>query len=241
MNPEDSIPLMILAMHGVALGLGLVILSWMLALNRRARRLEVASPVAQPVCFPIIISQRPPVWLAVRAATPEAVSSALGLSGCSPCSWSEGIAGNHEFFISPQLHGWVIVTGLGLPNPSDDVDAVFLFLVALSRKLGHVEFFYADRTGHHHGWARVDEGCVTRAYAWAGETVWNQGGQTLSEMELGMKCFGYGDEPAAAAEAQRNLEKVPLLAARWSLDPAEVRNLSVRQAIGIAGGPAGIY
>ena len=118
MNPEDSIPLMILAMHGVALGLGLVILSWMLALNRRARRLEVASPVAQPVCFPIIISQRPPVWLAVRAATPEAVSSALGLSGCSPCSWSEGIAGNHEFFISPQLHGWVIVTGLGLPNPS---------------------------------------------------------------------------------------------------------------------------
>jgi hypothetical protein len=242
MNSADDFPLVLLAMHGVALGIGIVFMSWIFALRRRAHWLEQsAPPSAAPPALALFAPQRPTVWLAVRAATPEAVQSALGLGRCAPCSWSEGMSGNHEFFISPQVHGWVIVTGLGLPNPSDDVDAVFLFLVALSRTLGHVEFFYADRLANHHGWARVDEGCVTRAYAWAGETVWNQGGLTLSEIELGLKCSSYGDDFAALGEAEANFEKVPMLAARWSLDPAEVRNFSARQATGIAGGPAGVY
>ncbi len=40
----------------------------------------------------------------------------------------------------------------------------------------------------------MDDGCVTRAYAWAGETIWNQGAKTLAENGLGMKCSGYGEE-----------------------------------------------
>ena len=65
---------------------------------------------------------------------------------------------------------------------------------------------------------------MTRAYAWAGETVWNQGVRTGAEIELSMKCFGYGEHPATGSWAAvewmaANVAKVPLLAARWSLDP----------------------
>ena len=118
------------------------------------------------------------------------------------------MAGGHEFFISPRVNGWVIVTGLALPSPDDDVDACFLFLTALSRKLGHVQFFHAEKFTHHHAWARVDDGCVTRAYAWAGETVWNQGAKTMPEIELGLKCFVYGDNSATNEIAETNFEKV---------------------------------
>jgi hypothetical protein len=242
MSPSDYGSLVFLAMHGLALGLGIIVFSWIYALHRRARLLEQASRhVSRPILFYSAFPQRPTVWLAIRSATPEAVQTALGLGRCAPCSWSEGMTGEHEFFISPPVHGWVIVTGLGLPHPADDVDAVFLFLVALSRKLGHVEYFYAERMLHQHAWARVDDGCVTRAYAWIGEPVWDQGARTVSELELGVKCFSYGDNSATMADAEGNFEKVPLLAARWSLDPAEIKHFSAKQATGIAGESARIY
>jgi hypothetical protein len=233
----DFIPLMLLAMQGAGIGIGLVILGWMVAANRRARRAEKSFPEAFNF-FPFKLESppRPACWLAVRSVSPEAVKAALGLNRATPCSWVEGIAGSHEFFISPRVHGgWVIVTGLGLPNPSDDVDATFLFLTALSRKLGHVQFFYAEKFSRHHGWARLDDGCVTRGYAWAGETVWNQGAKTLPEIEAGLKTFNYGEPPATFMDAETNFEKVPHLAARWSLDPAEVKLDSTRQSIGLAG------
>ena len=81
-----------------------------------------------------------------------------------------------------------------------------------------------EKFSAHHAWARLDDGCVTRAYAWAGETIWNQGATTMAENGLGMKCSGYGEDSAAGfwtakENAVANVEKIPLLAARWSLDP----------------------
>ena len=163
------------------------------------------------------------------------MKDALGLNHAAPCSWAEGLAGGHEFFIGPRVHGWVIVTGLGLPNPTDDVDATFLFLTALSRQLGHVQYFYASRLLRHHAWARLDDGCVTRAYAWTGETVWNQGAETVPEIEANLRLFDYGEHAATILDAETNFAKVPQLAARWSLDPAEVKLHSVRHAPGCAG------
>jgi len=235
-SQADFIPLLMLAVLGIVLGIGLLILGWMLAIHRRERldRLLSISPLSF-FPFPNASPQRPGCWLAIRSASTEAVKEALGLNRAAPCSWEEGLAGGHEFFISQRVHGWVIVTGLGLPSPGDDVDACFLFLTALSRKLGHVQYFHASRLMHHHAWARLDEGCVTRAYAWTGETVWNQGLETLPELEIGAKTFAYGDHSATILDAETNFEKVPELAARWSLDPAEVKLTSARQATGIAG------
>jgi hypothetical protein len=59
------------------------------------------------------------------------------------------------------------------------------------------------------------------------ETLWTQGELTRAELDLGMKCPGYG-EPHAADETRHdescltNVEKVSLLAARWSIDPASL-------------------
>jgi len=227
---------MLLALQGLALGIGFMMLGWMLAVHRRNRRAQKEISPAQNFFSQQTASlQRPECWLAIRAVSPEAVKMALGLNRASPCSWAEGLAGAHEFFISPRVNGWVIVTGMGLPNPTDDVDATFLFFTALSRQLGHVQYFYASRLFHHHAWARLDDGCVTRAYAWAGETVWNQGVETLPEIETGVKLFGYGENTATLLAAEMNLEKVPQLAARWSLDPARVKLNSFRPATGSAG------
>lgn len=227
--------LLLLAMQGLALGLGFIVLGWMLAIHRRNRLQAAAITLDLPLAPPTKRIPRPICWLAIRSVSPEAVRTALDLKHAAPCSWSEGLAGGHEFFISPRVNGWVIVTGLGLPNPTDDVDATFIFLTALSRQLGHVQFFYASRLLHHHGWARLDDGCVTRAYAWAGETVWNQGVETIPEIEADFKLFPYGDATATIWDAESNFEKVPRLAARWSLDPAQIKADAFRHAVGLAG------
>ena len=234
MIAQNLIPVLLLALLVFSIGTGLVLLGWMLALRRREMLSEkILSPKSffspdQP------LNHRPNCWLAIRTVSPEAVKHALGLNHAMPCSWAEGLSGSREFFISPRLNGWIIVTGIGLPHPGDDVDATFLFLTALSRKLGHVQFFHADRFLQHHAWARLDHGCVTRAFAWTGETVWDQGNPTLPEIETGLNLPGYG-ETATEASVRKNLAKLPQLAARWSLDPAEVKLKSPRESIGLAG------
>lgn len=203
---------MLLAGHFLALAIVCAIFVWMLVLHRRARALNPPfEQIQKPPVSPSGSMPRPANWLAIRSTGPETVRATL--------------KDKDDFFISPQVNGWVIVTGPGLPNPSDDVDACFHFLTALSRELGHVQFFYAEKFSRHHAWARMDDGCVTRAYAWTGETAWNQGATTVAETETGMKCFNYGENSDAEFQATNenaaaNVEKIPLLAARWSVDPA---------------------
>ncbi len=234
--------MMLLAAHFLALGVAVMVFLWMIFLHHRARRIEqIAEPVPKHISHEPVFSRRPTTWLAIRSATPDAVTAALGLGNSAPCSWSEGMAGGHEFFISPRVNSWVIVTGLALPRPDDDVDACFLFLTALSRKLGHVQFFHAEKFTNHHAWARLDDGCVTRAYAWAGETVWNQGAMTMPETGLGLKCLAYGDIPTTREIAETNFEKVAALAARWSLDPAAIDESSLDHAGGRAGEFSQLY
>jgi len=223
-----AIPLMLLALHGLALVMGAMMLAWMIALHRRNRAAE--SMIRHRPDFPpfqLAFAPRPASWLAVRSQSPKAVRAALGLDLFAPDPWMKGLSGGPGFFIGPPVNGWIIVTGPGLPDPGNDADECFRFLTALSRKLGHVQFFQAERVLHHHAWARVENGRVTRAYAWAAETVWNQGSKTAAETDLSMKCLGYDEHPAvdswAAAEwMAANVAKVPLLAARWSLDPARI-------------------
>lgn len=229
-------PLTMLILFSIPLVIGGGLLGWVLAMQRRHRRefpSESTSREQAPAAHQSI--RRPTCWIAIRSVSPEAVRMALGLNQTEPCTWANGLAGDHGFFISPRVNGWIIVTGTGLPTPTDEVDATFLFLTALSRRLGHVQYFYASRLLHHHAWARLDDGCVTRAYAWTGETVWNQGPLTKPEEDSGVRTFAYGDDTATILDAEINFAKVPVLASRWSLDPAEVRLSSLRQSIGIAG------
>ena len=218
-------PLMLLLLHLLALGVGSVIFIGMFLLHRRARAIQQSlreSAVVRPS-----LPKRPVLWLAVRASDRSGVQSALKAGSSQPVRR----AGLRRWIVAPPVNGWTMVTGPGLPNPTEDVDECFRFLLGLSRRLGHVQFFYAESVGHHHAWARLDEGCVTRAYAWAGETVWHQGRQTVAEIQLGLKCFPYGASVGAremSEAAAWNVEKIPLLAARWSVDPVRAAALFPR-------------
>jgi hypothetical protein len=219
--------------------IAIILFLWILLLHRRARLTHESIQRDLILSFQPSFVPRPPVWMAVRA-DPMAVQAALGLKHQSPCSWSEGMTGERQFFIGPPVNGWTIVTGGGLPNPSCDVDDCFRFLIRMSKLLGQVQFFQADRILHHHAWARAENGEVIRAYAWAGHTIWNQGPKTAAEIELRMKCFSYGEDPDANSWASvewtaSNVGKVPLLAMCWSLDPARINERARNYADGIAG------
>ena len=183
---------------------------------------------------------RPTSWLAVKGRNLRAVQTALRLRKIEPCSWVEGLAGEKQFFIAPPVNGWILVFGTGLPDPGDDVDKCFHLLVNLSRAAGQVHFFVANRALAHHAWVRAEDGRIKRAYAWAGKTLWNQGEPTGLEKELGLRCFDY-TEPGSSGIFETadcigtNVDRVPMLAARWSLDPASVDQAILDQACGIAG------
>ncbi len=248
MNVTDVIPVLLMLVLGFALSCGVAMV---VLVSRRARkrplRVELIRRHAEGIeyrsFFPNHSSSlisRPSSWLAVKSRNLKAVQSAFGLHNPKPCSWIEGLAGDEKLFIAPPVKGWVIVLGSGLPEPSDDVDACFCFLLDLSRKLGRVQFFNASRILHHHAWAQADRGRILRAYAWAGRTLWNQGKRTISEQELGLKCFDYSDptQPFPFGMQERinaNVEKVPLLAARWSLDPAMIDDRFLEHERGVAG------
>jgi hypothetical protein len=236
---------LLLLLLGFLLGSISVLLLWVVAWRRRMRPGRPTTLRPRPV-FPLLqlsYAPRPASWLAIRSRNPQAVREALGLDHFTPCPWVEGLTGGHGFFIGAPVNGWIIVTGSGLPDPGNDADDCFYFLTDLSRKLGQVQFFLAERVLQHHAWVRLENGAVTRAYAWAGETVWNQGAKTAAETDLSMKCFGYGEHPNAAAQAATewmagNVAKVPLLAAHWSLDPARINVRHLRKHVdGIAGDP----
>jgi len=232
MRPEDRVVvwLLMLIPFGIVLGMGLVFTycAWHRAAQLDAQVTGAAMPAASVSAhFRSGNFELPARWLAVRAVHPRVVQAALNLHHPTSCSWEEGLAEAREdkLFISPPLAGWVLVVGSGLPEPEEDPDRFYHFLRGLSRKLGQVQYFSASRVVNHHCWALLERGRVFRAYAWAGETLWNQGPLTAAEKELGMRCFDYaaGQNPFAIREAlAANSEKVNQLAARWSIDPAAV-------------------
>ena len=184
----------------------------------------------------------PARWLAVKSINPRAVQTALGLHNPRPCTWEEGVtaAEDQKLFISPPVRGWILVLGSNLPDPADDVDKCFRFILGLSRKLGHVQFFSVNRAVNHHAWVLAEAGNVHRAYAWAGRTLWNQGRKTRAEFDLALKCFDYGEGEdrvhfGGIDALASNTERLPLLAARWSLDPTSIDARLLKENQGIAG------
>lgn len=149
-------------------------------------------------------------------------------------SWADALARSREarLFVSPPVDGWSLVIGAGMPDIFHDVDQAFHFLRQTSEVLGTVHFFAANRVLHSHAWARLDDGRVTRAYAWAGTTLWNEGRATLEERLLGLRCREYAEEaePVRYGEIPaecRNTDRLILLARRWGIDPIIASELIV--------------
>ena len=242
---NDLIPLLLLLLISLALcsGVAVAFLAYSMLRQSRIPISMKASDSAINASYrsqPASYSVRPDCWVAIKSCNLLAVQGALGLLHPKPCSWSEGLASEQQSFIAPPVQGWILVIGPGVPDPGQDVDACFRFVQALSRKLGHVQLFSANSVLHHHAWVRAERGRIVRAYAWAGKTNWVQGHPTPAEKQLGLQCFGYA-EPAEGLSfgdpeaALTNVDKMPLLAARWSLDPAGLDERFLEHARGIAG------
>lgn len=244
-------PILLLLLLSIALSMGMSIILLLVRRTRRSAALpkpEFSARTEAETFCPLertCIFRRPGCWLAVKANNLRAVQSAFALHNPKPCSWIQGLAGDEKLFIAPPVKGWVLVFGSGLPDPSEDVDACFRFVLDLSRKLGQVQFFSVSRVLHYHAWVKADSGKVLRAYAWAGHTLWRQGHLTQAESDLGLKCFDYSESLERTFNGVdvigANADKVPLLAARWSLDPARIDERFLETEPGIAGEPSRRY
>jgi len=246
MNSPNLIPLLLLALFCVALASGTAIVLFALRMKRQRREVFEHHDFPRSFNLPTTFLRRPVSWLAVRSRNLGAVQAALGLSNPRPCTWSQGLNTNQKLFIAPPVNGWILITGCGLPDPADDVDASFRFLVGLSNQLGQVQFFNSNPVVGHHAWVRAETGRVVRAYVWAGKTLWNQGARTPAEIEAGMKCFQYFEEPEPVEFGEpdvisSNTEKVPLLAERWSIDPAAIDEHTLEHDFGVSGEPRRFY
>jgi hypothetical protein len=241
-------PVLLLLLFSFALSIGASIVVFVLRRARQNSLLRGRESLRTPGC-PFersCVFRRPGCWLAIKSRSLLAVQSALGLHNVKSCSWQEGLAGDEKLFVAPPVKGWILVMGSGLPDPGDDIDACFRFLVNLSRRLGQVQFFSVNRILQHHAWVRAEGGRVVRAYAWAGKTLWQQGSKTVAERELDLKCFDYVESlerpPFGHSDILgTNVDKVPLLAARWSLDPARIDESALEREQGIAGEPSRRY
>lgn len=213
--------------------------------RRREERNLLASTFqsggSEPVVMPFLFD-RPSRWIAVRCSNIVKVQTALALDNPTPCSWSEGFSKlqDRKLFISPPVKGWSIIVGQNLPEPADDPDRLFHFLMRLGGQLGSVQYFCANRVLNYHAWVRIENNRIFRAYAWAGETLWNQGDITAAEKELELKIYNYCESPLPFPFTARdchmaNTEKVLQLAARWSVDPMALNNNNLRGTLGIAG------
>ncbi len=241
-----AIILLLLALLGTVLLIGalltIVVRRYLRA--RRAARAGRRTPAEfrGDRLFQSSVFQCPNRWVAIKSANLQAVQAALGLHNPTPCSWADGMArvGDQKLFVSPPVNGWVLVVGPLLPEPSEDVDVCFRFLQRLSRELGEVQFFSVNRAVGHHAWARFERGRAVRGYAWAGETLWNQGRKTWAERKLGLRCYDYceGDARNNFAQPERNrvnVENLFVLAALWSLDPSSIDDSALTDVLGITG------
>ncbi|MEW6158180.1 MAG: hypothetical protein AB1813_12150 [Verrucomicrobiota bacterium] len=226
----------------IALCLSLYVVA-VLKRRRLARAAKEASANALVVTrYQPTIFDFPCRWLAIKSTNLSAVQSALGLHNPKPCSWCDGLSSleDHKLFLSPPVQGWILAIGNGLPDPGEDIDDCYRLIVKLSRELGQVQFFSTNRIVNYHGWVRAERGRIVRAYAWAGETLWNQGTPTAAETDLGMRCFDYGERAEILSINQvdsnlSNSEKVSALAARWSIDPTTLDETVFSSGQGIAG------
>jgi hypothetical protein len=225
-----------------AAGIFFIFWAWWRACQTKTddHRTDFSLPTSDSQRFSSGLFELPNRWLAIKTNNPAEVQAALNLDHPIPCSLEEGLleAREDKLFISPSLSGWVLVVGSGLPGPFEDVDECFHFLLELSRKLGQIQFFNASRAVGQHAWVLMERGRVYRAYAWSGETIWNQGPITAAEKELNLACFDYCVEQNGFSikdKVSANTERIGQLAARWGIDPAAL-NADSWTGEGIVGG-----
>ncbi len=167
-------------------------------------------------------------WLALGTTDTEEAATALGLQGAKAATWAEGIeaASHSSVFVTPPLGEWTLAVGAALFPPDRPEALVKPLLERLSRQFGDAQYFCTHRDVELHVWARARQGRLLRGYGWLGQkglTLWDEGGQTKEERDLG---FRPSDGRSPDAEQVRDVngpipdeDSVMQVASLWSIDP----------------------
>jgi hypothetical protein len=172
-------------------------------------------------------------WLAIKAEDPEAVVSALGLTGVRKSNWMRGIEAAYrgEVFVSPVTKAWILVVSVALPEIPDKrrQDQLTPLIKALGKKFMDVQYFGTHRVVEYHGWLRAKKGEIVRCFGYVGdrgETICNEGKRTEEETKLGLVF----DDSKCPSE-----EDVMRLAGSWSINPTKLDQLGLKKGVGYLG------
>ena len=89
-------------------------------------------------------------WLSVGTDDVNRLIATLGLIGAQSCPWNSGVEAiyygrksDKTIFVTVPAHGWVLVSGVSLPQPLrvSFVDKTTPFLLELSEAFGEVQYF----------------------------------------------------------------------------------------------------
>jgi hypothetical protein len=156
-------------------------------------------------------------WLAVASADPRAVADALGLLDLRSVCWREGMeAAGREWrttsFVTPSVEGWAFVLW---PDGLEHEPQLRQTLQRLSAAFGEAQAYVNVRTSSCYGWARAEQGQLTRAFLYAdGEVHFDIGTPTAEEVELDLDQIDV-QKPPDEGDVLR-------VAAAWSINPCEL-------------------
>jgi hypothetical protein len=183
-------------------------------------------------------------WLALDTRDTGAVATALGLRDARAATWAEGVGAAYQssVFVTPPLGDWTLAAGTARFPPARVEAFVKPLLERLSRQFGDAQYFGTHRDAELHLWARARQGRLVRGYGRLGGqglTLWDEGGPTAEERDLGLRVVA-GQSPAAeqARDQQVTLPDggaVLQLACLWSIDPTTLDEHFKEPVMGLLG------
>lgn len=219
------------------------------SVSRGDQRLEellnkVDTTPDSPISFGYKIS-----WLAVRTNKPEDVAASFTIDRLQPGNWRSGFiaAYNGGIFVTPAIHGWVLVVSSRLPSPETEKisDEWLRMAKSLSAKFGELQFFGTHQVVGYNAWSQFINGQEVRSYAFSGEsgeTLIDRGARTSGENELGHKYFdtlspeskddAYWDRKDLCYPDE---DHVMELAGKWSINPSKLETLNLPVSVGWVG------
>ena len=187
-------------------------------------------------------------WIAIKSDDPSAVAEALELTELIPANWDAGLGtiydaklGDTYVFVTPPVKGWIFAAGIPLPLPAGRsfVDKLTPLLARLSSAFREVQYFAAYPDIDLFAWARLERGCMLRAFAIGDDgVIWDRGRLTAAEKTLGLKLFelrgirGRKGDAGGAIILHPTEEQVLQLARSWSIDTGRIDKMDVAPAHG---------
>ncbi len=164
-------------------------------------------------------------WLAIPHVKSSQVLSALKLEEIAPANWTKGLTVAYDdkksLFVTPVLKDWVLVIGRALWSKADLSEPVQSnqWLKDISKMFEESYYFSTMRGLENHGWVKMKQGKLVRAYGVSGElgeVMWCYGQPTQAELSVNPNLPA--PERLEGNEVFPNEKTVLEIAAKWSIN-----------------------